>query len=244
MPALSSATDGRPARSILLTFMILLVSTCAGCGLLERHQNRKVPAYGTYDPASPRELNKVSLPSYVIEPPDELEISVRPESLDFLTRTVVVRQDGVVDLGFYGEAYVAGLTVREAELDLARQIAGAADQKEIKDPIQVSLRLVSGSKSKQYYVLGTVNAPGAFPITGNDTVLDAILAAGLKSHSLPEKAYLARPHPEGGPDRVLHIDWERIKMGDTATNYQLLPGDRVVVPGGRPPGLLKTLIGG
>ena len=244
MPALTSATDGRPARSICLTVMILLIGTSAGCGLLERHQNRKVPAYGGYDPASPRELNKVSLPAYVIEPPDELEIAARPESLEFSMRTVVVRADGMVDLGFYGEAYVAGLTVREAELDLARQIAAAATQKELTEPVRVSVRLVSGAKSKQYYVLGAVNAPGAFPVTGNDTVLDAILAAGLKTYSLPEKAYLARPHHDGGPEQVLRIDWDRIKMGDTQTNYQLMPGDRVVVPGGKPPGLLKTLLGG
>ena len=83
-----------------------------------------------------------------------------------------------------------------------------------------------------------------FKLGGQYFVLDGILKAGLRSNSLPEKAYLARPHPAGGPDQVLRIDWERIKMGDTFTNYQLLPGDRIVVPGGRPPGLLATLFGG
>jgi polysaccharide export outer membrane protein len=33
-------------------------------------------------------------------------------------------------------------------------------------------------------------------------------------------------------------------MGDTMTNYQLMPGDRIVVPGGKEPGLLKTVLGG
>ena len=28
------------------------------------------------------------------------------------------------------------------------------------------------------------------------------------------------------------------------TNYQIFPGDRLVVPGGRPPGLLGSLFGG
>ncbi len=108
----------------------------------------------------------------------------------------------------------------------------------------MSVRLVNGSQSKQYYVIGTVSQQGAFPLTGSETVLDAILRAGLRTNSLPEKAYLARPHPAGGPDQVLRIDWERIKMGDTFTNYQLMPGDRIVVPGGKPPGLLSTLFGG
>ena len=43
---------------------------------------------------------------------------------------------------------------------------------------------------------------------------------------------------------VLRIDWVGIKeRGDTTTNYQLFPGDRIVVPGTREPGLLGTLFG-
>ena len=51
--------------------------------------------------------------------------------------------------------------------------------------------------------------------------------AGLRTNSLPNKAYLARPHPAGGPDQVLKIDWFGIRdRGDTLTNYQVFPGDR------------------
>jgi polysaccharide export outer membrane protein len=78
----------------------------------------------------------------------------------------------------------------------------------------------------------------------NDTVLDAILQAGLKSNSLPEKAYLVRPHPLGGQDQVYKIDWFGIRdRGDTLTNYQVFPGDRIVVPGTKPPGLISSLLG-
>ena len=92
--------------------------------------------------------------------------------------------------------------------------------------------------------MGTVTTQGRFPIKGNETVLDAILQAGLKSNSLPEKAYLVRPHPPGGYDQVLKIDWCGIReRGDTLTNYQLFPGDRVIVPGTKPPSLIATLLG-
>jgi polysaccharide export outer membrane protein len=120
-----------------------------------------------------------------------------------------------------------------------------AGAKAPKTPYQVSARLVNAAASKSYYVLGTVTTQGKFPITGNDTVLDAILTAGLRTNSIPEKAYLVRPHPAGGPDQILKIDWDGIKnRGDTITNYQLFPGDRIVVPGGRPPGVLRSLLGG
>jgi polysaccharide export outer membrane protein len=42
----------------------------------------------------------------------------------------------------------------------------------------------------------------------------------------------------------LKIDWFGIKdRGDTLTNYQILPGDRIVVPGTKPPGLIGSLLG-
>ena len=57
--------------------------------------------------------------------------------------------------------------------------------------------------------------------------------------------YLVRPQPAGHPDLILKIDWKGIKeRGETLTNYQLFPGDRIVVPGGKDPGLLGTLLGG
>ncbi len=110
-------------------------------------------------------------------------------------------------------------------------------------PYKVSVR-VATNQSKYYYVIGAVATQGRFKSNANDTVLDAILVAGLKTNSLPEKAYLVRPHPLGGPDQVYRIDWCAIRdRGDTVTNYQVFPGDRVVVPGTKPPGLLSTLLG-
>jgi len=94
-------------------------------------------------------------------------------------------------------------------------------------------------------VLGSVSNQGRFKLTGNETVLDAILQAGLRPNSLPNKAYLSRPSPVGAQPQILSIDWTGIKeRGDTLTNYQLFPGDRVVVPGTKPPGLLQSLLGG
>jgi polysaccharide biosynthesis/export protein len=218
----------------------------AGCsGLFDRHHERHIPQYGLIDPNQPRELQKVSMPVYVVEPPDELEVSVKPAVPDLTLTTVTVQPDGRIDLGFVGDIYVAGLTLEQIELKVVQQLMAKPGATPPSEPYQVSVRLVNGSVSKSYYVLGTVTTQGRFPLTGNETVLDAVLTAGLRSNSLPEKAYLVRPHQAGGPDQILKIDWCGIKdRGDTLTNYQVLPGDRIVVPGGKPPGLLSTLIGG
>jgi polysaccharide export outer membrane protein len=217
----------------------------AGCSALHRHAEKKIPQYGTVDPSLPRELNKTSMPPHVVEPPDELEIAVRPASLvDSTSIPLTVQPSGVIDLGFAGDVYVSGLTLDQIELKVAQHLSPLAAEKGIKDPIHVSVRLSNGKESKRYYVLGTVSNQKSFPVTGNETVVDAILEAGLRSNSLPEKAYLVRPHPLGGPDQIYRIDWFGItQRGDTMTNYQVMPGDRIYVPGGKPPSLLSTLLG-
>ncbi len=221
--------------------LILVASTMTGCGMMGKHKQQP----GVVDPHQPRELEMVSMPPYVIEPPDELEISVRPASMEMPLSTVTVQADGVIDLGFAGDVYLSGLTLAQAELKLAEHLDPIAARRKLREPLEVSVRLVNGSQSKFYYVLGSVTTQGRFPVVGNETVMDALLAAGLRANSNPQRAYLVRPHPPNGQDQVLKIDWDGIKdRGDTMTNYQIFPGDRLVVPGGRQPGLLGSLFGG
>ena len=64
----------------------------------------------------PREFQKVQMPDYVLEPPDLVLVEVlealpgRPISGERL-----VRPDGKISLGFYGDVYVAGLTMAEVK---------------------------------------------------------------------------------------------------------------------------------
>jgi polysaccharide export outer membrane protein len=232
-------------RRPLLLSASIAAAAFSGCrGVARNHEASKIPQYGTIDPQQAAELRKVVHPAYVIEAPDELEIATKPPMADWPTSTFVVRSDGAVDLGFAGDVFVTGLTLAEAEERIAAQLNMF---ERARDPgatvlYQASVRLSNG-QSKYYYMIGEVNTPGRVKITGNETVLDAIVQAGLKSNSLPEKAYLVRPHPLGGPDQVYRIDWCGIRdRGDTLTNYQILPGDRVVVPGTRPPSIIRSLV--
>src|SRR5579875_3897293 len=177
------------ARS--LCALLGLAPWLAGCGLSSRHEARRIPQLGVIDPHQPKELEMVSMPPYVVEPPDELEILARPTPAAMANQTTfIVRSDGNIDLGFGGDVYVAGLTLAQVEQKVAQHLeATEADHGGRREPIEVSVRLVNGSQSKFYYVLGTVSNQGKFPITGNETVLDGIIAAGLRSNSLPEKAY-------------------------------------------------------
>jgi hypothetical protein len=85
--------------------------------------------------------------------------------------------------------------------------------------------------SKVYYVQGEVNAPGAFPLAGRETVLDGLIAAGgLTDRASRINIILSRPTPPGSCRIVLPICYRDIvQLGDTTTNYQLAPGDRIYV---------------
>ncbi|HUG90175.1 MAG TPA: SLBB domain-containing protein, partial [Planctomycetaceae bacterium] len=85
--------------------------------------------------------------------------------------------------------------------------------------------------SAVYYVLGDVSAPGHYPFLGRETALDAILAAGgLSARGSRCDIILSRPSPPGECRTVLPICYDHIvQLGDTSTNYQIAPGDRIYV---------------
>lgn len=97
---------------------------------------------------------------------------------------------------------------------------------------EISVRLVNW-ESKKIYVLGEVNSPGYFGFTGNQTVLDAILeAGGLNARANHHQIVVSRPTSCGSCRVVMKVCYDQVvQLGDTSTNYQLLPGDRVFVPG-------------
>jgi len=141
----------------------------------------------------------------------------------------IVGQDGTISLGSYGCVNVTGLTLSQAKCEIERHLA-----RWLQDPlISVS---VGGYNSKVYYVITDGGGFGQqvyrLPITGNETVLDAIsLINGLPPVASKRNIWLARPTPAGhGCYEILPVNWEAItEAGSTETNWQLFPGDRVYV---------------
>jgi len=141
----------------------------------------------------------------------------------------LVRQDGTIDLGSYGCVHVAGLTLAQAKVAIERHLGP-----HLLDP-EVSVDVLAYN-SKVYYVIfdgaGYGMAVYRFPITGNETVLDAVAQIqGLPAVASLRKMWVARPAPPNHPCmQILPVDWLAITQGGvTTTNYQLFPGDRLYV---------------
>ncbi len=141
----------------------------------------------------------------------------------------LVRPDGTIALGTYGSVYVAGMTLEQAKLSIEQHLSQF-----LLDP-EVSIDVLAYN-SKVFYVIFDGGGQGEqvtrLPITGNETVLDAMSAlGGVPAIGSQQKIWVARPGPADlGCDQILPVDWKAIAMGgNTATNYQLLPGDRLYV---------------
>jgi polysaccharide export outer membrane protein len=139
----------------------------------------------------------------------------------------IVRQDGTVGLGQYGSVTVTGLTIAQAKTAIENHL-----KRFLKDP-EVTVDVLAFN-SKVYYVIldggGIGQQVVIQPITGNETVLDAIgKVNGIGPVSDAKRIWVSRPGPEGC-ETVMPVDWNALTMrGATGTNYQLMPGDRVFV---------------
>ena len=140
----------------------------------------------------------------------------------------LVGPDGMVTLGGYGQVSVVGLTVEQAKAAVERHLAKVLEEPE------VSIDVFSYN-SKVFYVVtqgaGLGDGVTRFPITGNETVLDAISLINGLSPTSSTKIWVARPGRNNqGCHQILPVNWLSItQCGDTQTNYQLMPGDRVYV---------------
>jgi len=221
-----------------LPIAILLLFSLVGCSStssspfgLPTSQHRLLPEAKEFrevgsPPSGPRELAKVLHPAHVLEPSDVLLVTVT--DLDSPIRIPAdqpIQPDGTVDLGKYGRPVVAGMTVAAAENEILRNV-----RKIEKEAAGIQVRLLN-RLSKVYYVLGEVNAPGAFPLTGRETALDGIIAAGgLTRRASEGKILISRPTMPEGCRIVLPVCYPQIvQLGDTTTNYQLQAGDRIYV---------------
>ena len=145
-----------------------------------------------------------------------------------VTGQYLVGPDGTVNLRQYGVVHIAGKTVTEARIAIQNHL------KQFLDSPELAVDVVAYN-SKVYYVItqgaGLGDSVRRLPITGNETVLDAISQVNGLSQVSSKKIWIARPAPHNfGCQQILPIEWDAITQGaQTATNYQLLPGDRLFV---------------
>ncbi|MDP3040130.1 MAG: polysaccharide biosynthesis/export family protein, partial [Deltaproteobacteria bacterium] len=128
---------------------------------------------------------KTSQRDYKIGPEDLLEISVFEE--EKLNKTVRVSSQGNISLPLLGVLRVKGLTANELEKEVRDLLA----EKYLQNP-QVSI-FIKEFRNQRISVIGMVEKPGVFEVTGQKTVLDMLAMAGGLKEDAGQFLFLIRP---------------------------------------------------
>ena len=173
-------------------------------------------------------VEKQALAANVKNPKAQVSLT-QSRALAQIRGEYLVRPDGTVGLGTYGSVRLVGQTLSQARATIEKHLSTFLTNPEVAVD-------VAAYNSKIYYVIYDGGGRGQqvvrLPITGNDTVLDAISQLnGLSAVSSQHHIWVARPSPANvGKELILPVDWIGItQSASTATNYQLMPGDRIYV---------------
>lgn len=146
-----------------------------------------------------------------------------------ITGPHLVRQDGTVSMGLYGSVYVTSMTLEDARKAIEEHLSKYVLRPEISLDVYIY-------NSKWYYIIqdraGFGQTVMRLPITGRETVLDALSNSfGTTFFGSNRHIWLARPNgQEPNKFQIFPVNLQAIVKGGTpATNYQLLPGDRLYV---------------
>ncbi len=166
--------------------------------------------------------DKSKTDEYVIGPDDVLSIVVWKEP-DF-TKVVPVRPDGMISIALAGDIKAAGLTVRQLQDNLKKQLTAYVANPEVTVSVQEF-------HSQKFNIMGQVNKPGAYPLTGPTTILDALAqAGGFRDFAKTKKIYVLRIMADGKQVKLPFNYNEVIKGNQMNTNVALEPRDTIVVP--------------
>jgi len=167
--------------------------------------------------------HEVSAIEYRVGIPDGVGISA-PRVLEIDGEDQTLQPDGKINLRLLGEVKVVDMTAKE----IAAKLEVLLSRFYVEPKVAVR---VTGYNSKKYYVHGQVGAQGPHPYTGRDTLLDAVLKAGVNFTSWTSRVTVTRPSAGETPIRTIRVDIDQmVKVGDWSKNILLEPDDVVHVP--------------
>jgi polysaccharide biosynthesis/export protein len=161
--------------------------------------------------------------TYTLGPDDVVEITVmrHPE----FSGTYPINQEGKIQYKFVGDMDVSGMTKAELENKLKQAISTYVNSPEINIT-------VTEYRSKYFYVLGEVGAPGKYYMRSEKmSVREAVFEAGLPTTSAAmRKCRIISPSFKGaGKVRKVNL-YAVLYGGNLKKNLMMQPGDVLYVP--------------
>ena len=154
---------------------------------------------------------------YQIRQGDVLDVSVWGD--ETLVKVIRVLPDGRITFPLAGNLVVAGLSSSEVEARITKKL-----KTYLPDP-EVTV-IVQSTDGNRIYILGKVTTPGAIPLQGPLTVLQALsISGGFDRFADLDEIKILR----GG--KVLEVHYDDLIRGENLqSNYALQPDDTILVP--------------
>lgn len=188
---------------------------------------------GTKPPAvqaqAPAGAQAQTVPTTGIQPPPGYIIGARDVlSVIFwrdkdMSADVSVRPDGMISLPLINEVKAEGLTPDQLRDQVAQRAA-----RYIADPtVSIVVREIN---SRQVFITGEVNKPGAYSLMMPTSVMQLIsLAGGLREYAKTKDIVILRT--ESGKQTAIPFNYKDVMNRKKLTqNILLQPGDTVIVP--------------
>lgn len=235
----------RPVRAIRLVPVIVAIALAAPAWVAAQspspQQQPAPPATPAPAPAAPATkppavkatapagAQPQTVPTTGIQPPPGYVIGARDVlSVIFwrdkdMSADVSVRPDGMISLPLINEVKAEGLTPDQLRDQVAQKAA-----RYISDPtVSIVVREIN---SRQVFITGEVNKPGAYALMVPTTVMQLIsIAGGLREYAKGKEIVILRT--EAGKQTAIEFNYKDVINRKKLTqNILLQPGDTVIVP--------------
>jgi len=171
---------------------------------------------------------EVNSNQYILHPPDVIEVHCT-KIPEINAQRQQIRPDGNIAFEVVGEIEAAGKTPQQVADAIKTKAMEKYNLSQEKQPVEVR---VMTYRSKMYYVVGEVAAPGPKVFTGRDTLLSALNQALPQVTGWEERVQVIRPSvdPEV-PAKIFELNYRDMYVrGDTSKNVLLQAGDIIYVP--------------
>ncbi|CAN5783979.1 hypothetical protein BH24ACI4_BH24ACI4_18080 [soil metagenome] len=202
----------------MTTALVLSVSLVLGSGSAAWAQAPAAPAQPVAPSAAAAPAADTS--DYRLITGDKLRIEVYKDPQ--LSQSLEIRPDGKITLPLLGDVPAAGSTPRELAATLTERL-----REFVTTPVVTVI--VAEATPPMVYVMGEVNTPGAQPVRGPVTVLQALAqAGGFREFANTKKIRILRKNANGTIDSI-NFNY-RDAVGRAERPVLLQPGDTVIVP--------------
>lgn len=228
MTKMPTFRDSQPLAILIAFFLCFLCTGVFGfvepnIALAEETSLPLSKATGTLagETSVPRSKPTTQAGHYIIGPGDVLEIVVWREP--DISRIVRVRPDGKISLPLADDIQAAQGTLLQLKKRLTEALSAFVDAPSVYVMLQEN-------RSKKFYVVGKVNAPGEHVLERDTTLLQAIaMARGFTEWANTDDIVILRRLPK--MQIHIEVDYDRVISGkDLKQNIFLNPDDVIVVP--------------